>query len=100
MKKATVGDKVKALGFVVTIGKILYQDYWEEDGWDIEFIDSEGQYRHWKQGFDGGELLRSIPTHFVVGESGGKYYDEDEMLHYLDFYGGDVTDLFKKYGML
>ena len=41
MKKATVGDKVKALGFVVTIGKILYQDYWEEDGWDIEFIDSE-----------------------------------------------------------
>lgn len=79
MKKARAhkGDKVACMGIVVTIGKILYQDFWRD--WDIEFIDTAGNYRHWKQGFDGGRL---IPKQKVA----------------FDWYGNDVTNLYIKYG--
>lgn len=63
------GDKIRCMKMVVEIGKTIhYQDcYWEvtEDHpegawyWDIEFVDSQGMYRHWKQMFDGGELIRA-----------------------------------------
>ena len=75
---AEPGDKVRACGITVTIDRILYQDHWRD--WDIEFIDTAGNYRHWKQYFDGGELLPK------------------EARRYVDSYGTDVTDIFKKYG--
>ena len=53
--EARKGDKIRCMGITVTIDKILYQDYWRD--WDIEFIDTNGNYRHWKQGFDGGEFI-------------------------------------------
>lgn len=58
MKEAKPGDQISACGKLVTIAKILYQEYWEtRDLWDIEFIDTKGNYRHWKQSYDGGHFL-------------------------------------------
>ena len=55
------GDKVKCQGKLFTIAKILYQFYSkrgvDDDGWKIEFIDTDGGYHYWKQYLDGGELI-------------------------------------------
>lgn len=59
MKSADVGDKIVVEGKSVTISKILSQDYWDRFGFDIEFVDGRGQYRHWKQHEDGGELIKN-----------------------------------------
>lgn len=75
--KARKGDIVECMGICATIDKILYQDFWEN--WDIEFIDTNGNYRHWKQGFDGGRLIQKERRAY-------------------DCYGNDVTDLYIKYG--
>lgn len=55
--KAEIGDMIRALGMTAIIGEILYQDCY--DGiFDIEFIDTQGVYRHWKQEYDGGRLIK------------------------------------------
>lgn len=55
--RVEVGGIIRALGIEAKIAKILYQEYWDGDGFDVELIDSNGNYRHWKQWFDGGEYL-------------------------------------------
>ena len=62
MLTAKIGDKINAHGITVTIAKILYQEYyydrWENsDDWDIELIDENGNYRHWRTWVDGGKLI-------------------------------------------
>ncbi len=79
METARIGDKIRSHGITVTIGKLYYSDCW--DGiWDVEFVDTDGNYRHWKQQFDGGEYIR-VPE------------DETENLteEYKDFYGCTAT---------
>ena len=82
---AEPGDKVKALGITITIQRVVSQEHYprlgnEDDwGWNIEFIGSDGQYRHWKQWEDGGKLI-----------AGPKKY--------IDSYGVDCTDIFRKFG--
>lgn len=44
----------------VTIEKIYSQDYYgpaKDEGWQIEFEDTTGEYRAWKQRWDGGKLI-------------------------------------------
>ena len=78
MKKEELkGAVITALGETVTIERVIYQ-FKERDGWDIEFVDTKGNYRHWKQWDDGGTI--KIKKRLV------------------NYYGSDCTDLFKKYG--
>lgn len=53
MKK---GTKIRYKGMTVTVNEVLYADKWDGK-WDVEFIDSNGNYRHWKQELDGGEVI-------------------------------------------
>lgn len=57
-KKVLHGDKVTAMGFTFTVNEVLYQEYWNDDGFDCEFTDNKGNYHHWKQWEDKGNLLR------------------------------------------
>lgn len=77
MRKVRKGDRIHCMGITVTIQKVFYYDWWET--WDIEFIDTEGNYRHWKQAYDGGEFF-------------------PRQRRAYDWYGTDVTDLYVKYG--
>lgn len=75
--RARKGYCIACMGVTVTIEKILFQDFYKD--WDIEFIDTEGNYRHWKQSIDGGKLIPKSKRAF-------------------DWYGTEVTDLYVKYG--
>lgn len=62
------GDKITALGLSFTVDEILYQDYYGSRadvhpcsdcwGYDVEFKDPRGNYHHWKQNQDGGQVAR------------------------------------------
>lgn len=78
-KEIKIGDSIKALGFTFKVAKILYQDHWDRFGYDVEFLDDKGRYHHWKQWDDGGEVIRAEKK-------------------YVNYYGTDVTDIFRKYG--
>lgn len=71
------GDKIHCMGITVEIAKVLYQEWF--DYWDVELIDTDGNYRHWKQEYDGGFLIQKKRRAY-------------------DWYGNDVTDLYIKYG--
>ena len=58
MKEANVGDKIVIKGRSVMIKEIIHQEFWERFGFDIEFLDGRGNYHHWKQYEDGGELIK------------------------------------------
>ena len=71
--EAKMCDAIEVHGRRYTIARILSQSYWESrDEWDIEFIDTNDDYHHWKQGFDGGFLIKKgdnmIPIPFKTNE--------------------------------
>ena len=62
------GDKIHAMGVTYVVDEILYQDYnGDRDqagggdcwGYDVEFVDMDGIYHHWKQNQDYGEVIRA-----------------------------------------
>lgn len=55
--KISIGDMICALGYCFVVGKIMYQDYFEGN-WDVEFLDDNGGYHHWKSEFDGGYIVK------------------------------------------
>ena len=61
------GDKVTALGLTFTIDRILFCEFWGDApeypgsdwwGFDCEFVDTKGNYHHWKQNQDKGHAYR------------------------------------------
>ena len=52
-----VGDSISALGLTFEVAKIMYQDFYGGQ-WDVEFLDPNGGYHHWKSEFDGGKVIR------------------------------------------
>ena len=62
--EAKIGDQVKVRGITYTIAELYYAEYYgnerrplPDDGWMIEFIDTNGGYHNWKQYLDGGEFI-------------------------------------------
>lgn len=69
---------VPDLRITATVKQVLYSECFG-GLYDIEFIDSNDKYRHYKQWDDGGTVI--FPKK-----------------RYVDYYGIDCTDLFEKYG--
>ena len=66
-RKLQHGDRITALGITCTIDRILDLDHFGDRppapgsdmwGYDVELIDTRGNYRHWKQNQDGGAAFR------------------------------------------
>ena len=55
-RQLRVGDTVKVMGIKATIASIAFQEPWEwREAWYLEFTDTNGVYRSWKQDIDGGK---------------------------------------------
>lgn len=58
--KVRVGDKIRAKGSTFTVKQILsYEDWGNDGGIYLEFVDTNNQYHYWKQDLDGGEVIRN-----------------------------------------
>lgn len=52
------GDTIRCQGIKATIAKIAFQEPWEwRKAWYLEFTDTDGCYRSWKQADDGGKAF-------------------------------------------
>lgn len=81
-KEDLLGARVTALGMTFEIAEVIGNFEWYSDwGFNIEFLDPKGNYHHWKQWDDGGEI--KLKKRKLV-----------------NYHGFDCTDLFEKYGML
>ena len=55
MRDLRPGDVVHCQGIVCTIKEIAWQEPWEwREAYYLEFRDTDGVYRSWKQNYDGG----------------------------------------------
>lgn len=54
------GDTIVCKGIRVIIKEIMYQDYYDGEGFNTEFIDANGIYRSWKQYIDGGKVIPKV----------------------------------------
>jgi hypothetical protein len=52
------GDVVFLYGVPYTVGDVLYQTFWEDSGYEIEFTSPKGKLLHWKQNVDGGYFVK------------------------------------------
>ena len=52
-----LGDTIICKGIKATIKEINFQEWWDGYGFITEFIDTNGNYRSWKQGVDGGRVI-------------------------------------------
>ena len=57
-RQLVVGDTIKVQGIKATIASITFQEPWSwRNSWYIEFTDTTGEYRSWKQEYDGGKAF-------------------------------------------
>lgn len=69
-RQLKVGDTIKAQGITATIAEITFQEPWEwREAWYLEFTDTNGNYRNWKQNCDGGK---------AYDENGNEIDDEEQ----------------------
>lgn len=66
------GDQITALGITATVWSILYQDHCGGT-YDVEFIDDQDRYHHWKECYDGGTVTRSGEPGTYYRETSGAY---------------------------
>ena len=55
--KLEPGATIICKGIKAVIKEIKYQEWWNDYGFIVEFIDTNGNYRSWKQGSDGGKVI-------------------------------------------
>ena len=54
-RQLEVGDIIRCQGIRAKIAEIAFQEPWEwRNSYYLEFRDTDGVYRSWKQEFDGG----------------------------------------------
>lgn len=54
-RQLEIGDTVVCMGIRATIAEIGFQEPWGwRDSYYLEFTDTNGVYRSWKQEYDGG----------------------------------------------
>lgn len=59
-RQLQVGDTIRCQGISATIASIAFQEPWEwRNSWYMEFTDTNGVYRSWKQEYDGGKAFDS-----------------------------------------
>ena len=75
----------EVIGAVITVGhvsrkiaKVISFEWYDRFGYGIEFIDPVGRYGYWKQWSDGGTI--EVPS------------------KWLNCYGNDTSDIWRKYG--
>lgn len=69
-RQLKVGDTIKCAGITATIAEITFQEPWEwREAWYLEFTDTNGNYRNWKQNCDGGKAF---------DENGNEIVDEEQ----------------------
>lgn len=55
-RQLEIGDTIKCQGITATIASITFQEPWEwRNAYYLEFTDTKGNYRSWKQNYDGGK---------------------------------------------
>jgi hypothetical protein len=55
-RQLEIGDTIRCMGITATIAEIAFQEPWEwRESYYLEFTDTNGNYRSWKQEFDGGK---------------------------------------------
>ena len=52
------GDVIKANGLVVRVDKVIHCDYFYPEGYEVDFIDTYGNRRRWRQWLEGGTLVK------------------------------------------
>lgn len=76
------GDTIVCQGIRATIKEIAFQEPWEwRQAYYLEFRDTNGIYRSWKQNFDGGYAILSPDE------------EEEEAPNFSDEIDGDLEDL-------
>ena len=75
-----VGSIVEVGNICCKIHHVYFAEYWDNEGWYMEFYDELGIYRNWKQWVDGGTI--TIPN------------------RYVNMQGSDCSDIFRKYGYI
>lgn len=73
IKILEVGDVIFCGGIRAEIASIAYQEYWDREGFRTEFTDTKGNYRSWKQVWDGGFVLNHTPVPAEVVEHVKEY---------------------------
>ena len=54
-RQLEVGDIIKCQGITARIAEIAFQEPWQwRNSYYLEFRDTNGEYRSWKQEYDGG----------------------------------------------
>ena len=56
--RVCVGDIITALGHTFEVAQVIYQDCYKGN-YDVEFLDPNGGYHHWKSEFDGGHIIKA-----------------------------------------
>ena len=57
-EEVQIGDVIKCKGISCTVKEINFSEAWDRDGHYVEFLDTNGVYRNWKQWCDGGSVYR------------------------------------------
>lgn len=57
MRKIVSGDRIKIGATVYVVAEVYSCDWYDPEGYFVEFRDTKGRLHYWKEYLDGGKLL-------------------------------------------